>query len=177
MDRLGAAALFGSSAGCIRGDEPCDCHRDPAASSLRHRPGHQPDGRFRRSRRVVHGVRAVPYEGLADFPTRLDGRQSSLELLPVMARMLAQGTGSDAATVWLNENGREIPGGSFPEHQYVPPGIATRCVPLQHSGASLGSLTVVRKSGEALSPTEERLMDGLASQAGLVLHKIGRAHV
>lgn len=127
----------------------------------------------RLANRLVYGVRAVPYEVLADFTTRLDGEQSSLQLLPVMARMLAQGTGSDAATVWLNENGREIPAGSFPEHQYVPPDIATRSVRLQHAGADLGRLTVVRRSGEALSPTEERLMDGLASQAGLVLHSAG----
>jgi signal transduction histidine kinase len=127
----------------------------------------------RLANRLVYGVRAVPYEVLADFTTRLDGRQNSLQLLPVMARMLAQGTGSDAATVWLNEDGREVPASSFPEHQHVPPDIATRSVQLQHGGTSLGRLTVVRRSGEALTPTEERLMDGLASQAGLVLHSAG----
>ena len=127
----------------------------------------------RLANRLVYGVRAVPYEVLADFTTRLDGRQSSLELLPVMARMLAQGTASDAATVWLHENGREIAASSFPEHQDVARDTATRSVLLQHAGANLGTLTVVRKSGEALSPTEERLMDGLASQAGLVLHSAG----
>jgi signal transduction histidine kinase len=126
----------------------------------------------RLANRLVYGVRAVPYEVLADFTTRL-GRQSSLELLPVMARMLAQGTGSDAATVWLRENGREVPASSFPEHQHVTPDAATRSVPLQHAGANLGRLAVARRSGEALSPTEERLMDGLASQAGLVLHSAG----
>jgi signal transduction histidine kinase len=127
----------------------------------------------RLANRLVYGVRAVPYEVLADFTTRLDGRENSLQLLPVMARMLAQGTGSDAATVWLHENGREVPASSFPEHQHVAPDTATRSVLLQHAGANLGMLTVVRKSGEALSPTEERLMDGLASQAGLVLHSAG----
>ena len=127
----------------------------------------------RLANRLVYGVRAVPYEVLADFTTRLDGKQNSLQLLPVMARMLAQGTGSDAATVWLHENGREVPASSFPEHQHVPPDIATRSVLLQHAGANLGMLTVVRRSGETLSPTEERLMDGLASQAGLVLHSAG----
>jgi len=127
----------------------------------------------RLANRLVYGVRAVPYEVLADFTTRLDGRENSLQLLPVMARMLAQGTGSDAATVWLHENGREVPASSFPEHQHVTPDTATRSVLLQHAGANLGMLTVVRKSGEALSPTEERLMDGLASQAGLVLHSAG----
>jgi signal transduction histidine kinase len=127
----------------------------------------------RLANRLVYGVRAVPYEVLADFTTRLDGRENSLQLLPVMARMLAQGTGSDAATVWLHENGREVAASSFPEHQDVAPEAATRSVVLQHAGANLGTLTVVRRSGEALSPTEERLMDGLASQAGLVLHSAG----
>jgi signal transduction histidine kinase len=127
----------------------------------------------RLANRLVYGVRAVPYEVLADFTTRLDGRDNSLQLLPVMARMLAQGTGSDAATVWLHENGREVPASSFPEHQHVAPDTATRSVLLQHAGANLGRLTVARRSGEALSPTEERLMDGLASQAGLVLHSAG----
>lgn len=127
----------------------------------------------RLANRLVYGVRAVPYEVLADFTSRLDGRENSLQLLPVMARMLAQGTGSDAATVWLHENGREIAASSFPEHQDVAPETATRSVLLQHAGANLGTLAVARKSGEALSPTEERLMDGLASQAGLVLHSAG----
>jgi len=127
----------------------------------------------RLANRLVYGVRAVPYEVLADFTTRLDGRENSLQLLPVMARMLAQGTGSDAATVWLHENGREVAASSFPEHQHVTADVATRSVLLQHAGTNLGRLTVVRRSGEALSPTEERLMDGLASQAGLVLHSAG----
>jgi signal transduction histidine kinase len=127
----------------------------------------------RLANRLVYGVRAVPYEVLADFTTRLDGRQNSLQLLPVMARMLAQGTSSDAATVWLHENGHEVPASSFPEHQHVTADVATRSVLLQHAGANLGRLTVARRSGEALSPTEERLMDGLASQAGLVLHSAG----
>jgi signal transduction histidine kinase len=127
----------------------------------------------RLANRLVYGVRAVPYEVLADFTSRLDGRENSLQLLPVMARMLAQGTGSDAATVWLHENGREIAASSFPEHQDVAPETATRSVLLQHAGANLGTLAVARRSGEALSPTEERLMDGLASQAGLVLHSAG----
>ena len=127
----------------------------------------------RLANRLVYGVRAVPYEVLADFTTRLDGRENSLQLLPVMARMLAQGTGSDAATVWLHENGREVAASSFPEHLLVTPDSATRSVQLQHAGANLGQLSVVRRSGETLSPTEERLMDGLASQAGLVLHSAG----
>ncbi len=127
----------------------------------------------RLANRLVYGRRAVPYEVLADFTTRLDGSASSVELLPVMAKMLAQGTASDAATVWLLEKDVEVAAGTFPDHQSVAPGAATRSVVVQHAGECLGWLTVARRSGEALSPTEERLMDGLASQAGLVLHSAG----
>ncbi|HKV87187.1 MAG TPA: histidine kinase [Candidatus Dormibacteraeota bacterium] len=127
----------------------------------------------RLANRLVYGVRAVPYEVLADFTSRLDGRENSLQLLPVMARLLAQGTSSDGATVWLHENGREVAASSFPEHQHITADVATRSVLLRHAGANLGRLTVARRSGEPLSPTEERLMDGLASQAGLVLHSAG----
>jgi signal transduction histidine kinase len=123
--------------------------------------------------RLVYGRRAAPYEVLAEFTSRLDGSQSSLELMPIMATMLAQGTGCDAATVWLRENGGEVPASSFPEGHLVDPDAATRCVFVQHSGNRLGRLAVARRSGQALSPTEERLMDGLALQAGLVLHNVG----
>jgi signal transduction histidine kinase len=127
----------------------------------------------RLANRVVYGARAVPYEVLADFTARLDGTASSVELLPVMAKMLAQGTASDAATVWLRVKGVEVAAGSFPDQQRVAPEAATRSVVVQHAGESLGRFSVVRRSGEALSPTEERLMDGLAAQAGLVLHNAG----
>ena len=123
--------------------------------------------------RLVYGKRAAPYEVLAEFTSRLGGRQSSAELIPTMARMLAQGTASDEATVWATTNGHDVAAASFPEGSTVGPGSATRVVPVQHAGQMLGHLAVRRLSGEPLTPTEERLMDGLASQAGLVLHNAG----
>lgn len=122
---------------------------------------------------LVYGRRAVPYEVLADFTARLDRSPDPVDLLPTMARMLAQGTASDAATVWLREGGAEVPGSSFPPDQIVFPDEATRSAPVEHSGTRLGHLAVLRRSGQALLPTEERLMDGLALQAGLVLHNAG----
>jgi len=123
----------------------------------------------RLANRLVYGKRAAPYEVLAAFTARLGGRQSSAELIPTMARLLAQGTGSDEATVWASVHGDEVAAASYPEGSTVGPGFATRVVPVQHAGQVLGRLAVRRRSGEALTPTEERLMEGLASQAGLVL--------
>lgn len=127
----------------------------------------------RAANRLVYGRRAVPYEMLAEFTTRLDGSQNPAEMLPIMARMLAQGTGCDGATVWLRENGREVPAGSYPEQKLVTPEAATRSVLVRHTGNPLGRLAVFRHSGQPLTPTEARLMDGLALQAGLVLHSSG----
>jgi signal transduction histidine kinase len=127
----------------------------------------------RLANRLVYGPRAVPYEILADFTSRLEGTHSSLDLLPTMARMLAAGTGSDAATVWLREKRGEVPAGTFPEQALVSPEAATRSVTVRHAGDCLGHLAVFRRSRQSLTPTEERLMDGLASQAGLVLRNAG----
>src|SRR5579864_598895 len=119
--------------------------------------------------RVVYGKRAAPYEVLADFTARLAGQQSSAGLILTMARLLAQGTASDEATVWLQRQGVKIAAGSFPVGSAVAPESATRTVLVQHGGQLLGLLAVKRKSGHLLTATEERLMDGLASQASLVL--------
>jgi signal transduction histidine kinase len=127
----------------------------------------------RLANRLVYGRRAVPYEVLAEFTSRLDRNQDPVDLLPTMARMLAQGTASDAATVWLGEKDREVAVSSFPQEQLVTPVGATRSVLVEHSGTCLGRLAVLRHSGQPLMPTEERLMDGLALQAGLVLHNAG----
>ncbi len=123
----------------------------------------------RLANRLVYGKRAAPYEVLAEFTTRLGARSGPAELIPTMARLLAQGTASDEATVWARMNGDEVAAASFPEGSTVKLGFATRIVPVQHDGQVLGRLAVRRISGEPLTPTEQRLMDGLALQAGLVL--------
>ncbi|MBV9327770.1 MAG: GAF domain-containing sensor histidine kinase [Chloroflexi bacterium] len=123
----------------------------------------------RLGRRLVYGSRAGPYEVLANFTRGLEGSPAAEELLPTMAAMLAKGTGCDAATVWVCQQGRATPVAMWPGPQTTPPGAATRSVPVLQAGEQLGELSVMRRSGERLSPTEEDLMDSLALQAGLVL--------
>jgi signal transduction histidine kinase len=50
---------------------------------------------------------------------------------------------------------------------------ATRVVEVRHQGELLGALTVTKRQGESLTPVEEKLLDDLASQAGLVLKNVG----
>jgi len=51
--------------------------------------------------RVVYGARATPYEVLSDFATRMGGTYASAELLPQMARTVAEGVGAATVDVWL----------------------------------------------------------------------------
>ncbi|HEY8953706.1 MAG TPA: sensor histidine kinase, partial [Candidatus Dormibacteraeota bacterium] len=50
---------------------------------------------------------------------------------------------------------------------------ADRAVEVRHQGELLGALTVTKRKGESLTPVEEKLLDDLASQAGLVLKNVG----
>ncbi|MFN2452535.1 MAG: histidine kinase, partial [Candidatus Dormibacteria bacterium] len=48
-----------------------------------------------------------------------------------------------------------------------------RAVAVRHQGELLGALSVRKRSGELLTPIEEKLLDDLAHQAGLVLRNVG----
>ena len=50
-----------------------------------------------------------------------------------------------------------------------------RVVRVEHQGQLLGALSVVMRKGESLTPTESKLMEDLANQAGLVLRNVGLA--
>ena len=52
---------------------------------------------------------------------------------------------------------------------------ADRVVAVRHQGELLGALSVRKRAGESLTPIEEKLMNDLANQAGLVLRNVGLA--
>src|SRR2546430_10487718 len=106
------------------------------------------------------------------------------DLLPRMARILAEGTGAARADVWLRSgdtfhDGAVWPPGASPQpparatQAGVPPYPAGRILPVRHQGEVLGALSVSKRPGEPLTPTEDRLLTDLAEQVGLVLKNAG----
>jgi signal transduction histidine kinase len=135
--------------------------------------------------RLVYGRRATPYEVLSQFSGRVAETYAADEVLPRMARVLREGTGAESATVWLRGSMQLHPAATFPDAVGVfePLAIsngtlpalpgAARAVEVRHQGELLGALSVNKRRGEALTPIEEKLMEDLAHQAGLVLKNVG----
>jgi len=139
----------------------------------------------RAANRVVYGRRASPYEVLAELSARAGSLFAPDEVLPRMARPLAEGTGAQRAEIWIKAKGFLRQGASWPAsaraealrlpgEQLLPaiPG-ATRAVAVSHQGELLGALTITKKAGDSLNPIETKLLDDLASHAGLVLKNFG----
>ena len=140
--------------------------------------------------RLVYGKRATPYEVLSEFSERVAETYSIDDVLPRMARILAEGTGAIRTEVWLRVGSELRPTASWPEDGMSSSPIAmtgdalpaitsasrvaaaTSVAQVRHQGELLGALTVVKPPQEALTPAEEKLLADLASQAGLVLRNV-----
>jgi signal transduction histidine kinase len=125
--------------------------------------------------RWVHGGRPAPYDVLSRFTESLTtdaatGEQSDLPLR--MARLLAEGTGAQWAQVWVMvadqpELAAVWPTGVDDRSREGDPGVRSLDVTL--TDVRLGMLRLQERRDAPLSPVEERLFEGLAAQAGLVL--------
>ena len=138
----------------------------------------------RLANRLVYGKRATPYEVLSELAARMSDTIATDEVLSRMARVLAEGTGAVRADIWLQVGNEIRPAASWPADAPpvpAPPPVpvagmerpsvpgATWSVPVRHHGEQLGMLAVTKPSGEWLTPTEEKLLADVGSQAGLML--------
>jgi signal transduction histidine kinase len=124
--------------------------------------------------RVVYGQRATPYEVLSEFSHRMAGTYAADDVLPRMARILAEGTAAKEARVWLRVSGELHPAAAWPDGDgsAPDPDRSDLLVPVKHQGEELGALSIAKPAGERLTPAEEKLTRDLASQAGLVLRNV-----
>jgi signal transduction histidine kinase len=135
--------------------------------------------------RLVYGDRATPYQVLSDFAERMAGTYGIDDVLQRMASILAQGAGATRVDVWLRVGGEVRPAATWPADAATPASIAlvdgdalppfegvTRAVAVRHGDELFGALTLEKPRNEPLTPTEDKLLQDLASQAGLVLRNV-----
>jgi signal transduction histidine kinase len=135
--------------------------------------------------RLVYGSRATPYELLSDFSQRVSSTYAADDVLPRMARLVAEGIGADRAAVWLRSDGVLRVAASWPDDDERPAPVAidegdavpslpgsTDTFPVDHHGNSLGALGVAMPPNDPMDPTKAKLVEDLSSQAGLVLHNV-----
>jgi signal transduction histidine kinase len=135
--------------------------------------------------RLVYGKRASPYEVLSQFSERVSESYAADDVMPRMARVLAEGTGAQRADVWLRSGAMWRDAAVWPLDSALAPPVpasngtlppvngANRLVEVRHQGDLLGALAVTKRIGESLTPVEENLLSHLAGQAGLVLKNVG----
>jgi signal transduction histidine kinase len=121
--------------------------------------------------RVVYGERATPYEVLGTFGEQLAGTYSADDVLPRIARVLAEGVGATRARVWLRVDGdlRVVAGWPSNLTEVGPDDFTTE---VRHQGEELGALSVAMPANDPLDPTKEELVRHLAGQAGLMLSNV-----
>ena len=139
----------------------------------------------RLANRLVYGERASPYEVLSEFADRMADTVSLDHVLQRMSSILAAGTGATRVDVWLRFGGELRSVARWPADAAARPRVAledadrlpafeelARVVAVRHGDELLGALAIEKPPSEPLSPTEEKLVEDLASQAGLVLRNV-----
>jgi signal transduction histidine kinase len=147
--------------------------------------------------RIVYGQRATPYQALADVAQDMAGQLDADVALDRMASVLAGATGAVRVDVWVRVGARLQPRAAWPHGSDPPAAVpltrpvattrpvaatgpfalpafdaATRAVAVRHGDELLGAITVQKPRNEAVSATEDKLLEQLASQAGLVLRNV-----
>lgn len=133
--------------------------------------------------RLVYGKRATPYEVLTEFSDRMAETLSTEDVLPQMAQILGAGAGAERARVWLRVGNELRSAASWPAESgsdaiqirgdELPTFPEERAVEVRHQGELLGALSVAMPANDPMNPAKEKLVEDLASQAGLVLRNVG----
>jgi signal transduction histidine kinase len=133
--------------------------------------------------RLVYGPRATPYEVLTDFAERL-GEHADPGVLPMMARLVAEGLGANRAQVWLRVGPTLRLAAAWPPETGGQTGVPIsgeelprrlnggRVLSVRDQNQLLGALEISKDAGDRLTRHESRLLEDLARQAALILRTL-----
>ncbi|WP_067453240.1 sensor histidine kinase [Actinomadura macra] len=137
--------------------------------------------------RLVHGVRATPYETLSHLSERLASSASIEEFLPSLARALAEATGASRTEVWIKVGDRlhlaaAHPSGSSGDAPLVLDGAALPhftwadvTAEVRDQGELLGAITVAKPPGDPVTERDTALTADLAAHAAIAFRDVARA--
>jgi signal transduction histidine kinase len=131
--------------------------------------------------RLVYGERATPYQVLSDFADDMAGQLDYDKAVDRMVAVLASATGATRAEAWIRVGAELRPMAAWPGGS-GPPGpvplvagaalpaftAASRAVAVRYGDELLGALALEKPRNEPLTTAEDKLLQHLASQAGLV---------
>jgi signal transduction histidine kinase len=119
--------------------------------------------------RLVYGERLSPYEAMADLSQRMAGELSIDEVLPRMAETAAKGVGATRSRVVLIMPDGDARAAAWPDNSQD--GVYEHSVPVTHKGDRVGEILIAKPQAEPTS-ADKRLLEDLASQAGLALSNV-----
>ena len=132
--------------------------------------------------RLVYGHRATPYQVLSDFAEDMAEQLDFTEAVDRMVTVLAGATGAVRAEAWIRFGAQLRPAAVWPHDATRPAAVplgpggglppfagASRAVAVRHGDELLGALSLHKPRSESLTSAEDKLLQHLASQAGLVL--------
>lgn len=144
---------------------------------------------LRRVDRFVHRVllhqTVDPYSALVTVAARLPAAGSVQQVLPSLARVLAEAVGARSASVWLLTDGRLLPAAVWPAAapELVPvadlvelravPGIDD-AVPILDGEVPRGALAIGKSGPGSVTVEDDRLLRDTATSAGLLLRTVHR---
>lgn len=132
--------------------------------------------------RLVYGKRATPYEVLSEFADRLADVYSTEDVLPRMAKLVAESTGAAEVRVWLRVGDELLPTAAWPADLHTAtslpirgdalPSLPGHAVPVRHQADLLGAITLEMPPSDPMTASKGKLVQDVAAQAGLVLRNV-----
>ncbi len=119
---------------------------------------------------LVFGRRATPYEAMSSFSRAIGDVPSHDRVLPAIATAVQQGTGAE----WV-QVASLLPGAEEMFEVGEPRGAPDETFEVTVSGESVGKIALRKRRGDVLTPTERKLLEDLAAQAGPAVRNVGLA--